>query len=487
MRLADLLAAVPGHVLTGTADVEVTDIIFDSRKAAAGSLFVAVQGARADGNDFVESAVAGGARAVVSEREPADNRPPISWIRVPSVEDALWRLSHRLFGDPSSDLRLIGVTGTNGKTTTTHLIATILNHAQTKCAVAGTLGAKLDGQWVDLGHTTPMANDLARLMRRAVEAGYQAMAMEVSSHSLALHRVDGCRFEVGTYTNLTPEHLDFHSDMDSYFRAKSRLFGELAEQGGKRFVGVIGLDDPYGARMATEVRGRLVTYGRAEGDVRASDVQVSAQRIGLCVETPTGSREIEMPIGGAFNVMNGLAAAATTWAMGVPLDTIASALSRATAAPGRFESVPTGRGFSVIVDYAHSPDALEKLLEACRDLKPARLTVVFGCGGDRDSTKRPRMGGIAATLADRVVVTSDNPRTEDPGAIIESIINGMKPLAKAAVEVEPDRRRAIHLAIQDAQNGELVVIAGKGHEDYQIIGTEKIHMDDRELVREALG
>lgn len=486
MRLADLLEGTPVTRVTGPTDVEITDIVTDSRKASSGSLFVGLKGEHFDGYDFAVSAVAGGARAVAGEREPAGNHPEISWIQVPDAVEAVWRLSHRLYGDPTDKLMLIGVTGTNGKTTTTHLISTILNFAGTKCTSIGTLGAKFGDATLDMGFTTPMADDLVRAFRRCVDEDYQAVAMEVSSHALALRRVDGSRFDAAVYTNLTPEHLDFHKTMDEYFVAKARLFNDLSIAGGKEFVGVINMDDPYGARMATEVRGRLVTYGRNEGDVRVEHLKVSAQNIEFTLIAGTESLRIQMPLGGHFNVSNGLAAAATAWSIGVPLDTIALALANATAAPGRFENVPTGHEFGVIVDYAHSPDALEKLLESCRDLHPDRLTLVFGCGGDRDRTKRPKMGAIASRLADRILVTSDNPRTEEPNSIIEAIVAGIDPNGRAAVEVEPDRRRAIQIALDSARSGELIVIAGKGHEDYQIVGTEKYHFDDREVVREAL-
>jgi len=473
-------------VFGGPEEAEVARISVDSRRVGPGTLFVALRGEHADGHAFIPDAVEGGAIAVVTDRPVPELPDGVAWAQVPDATDALWRMAHSLYADPTARLKVIGVTGTNGKTTTAHLIRVILDHTGIECAYVGTLGAEWRDHRRDLGHTTPFAHDLAELLADAASDGVKAISMEVSSHALALHRADGCRFDVGTYTNLTAEHLDFHLNMNDYYAAKARLFTDLAEAGGKDFVGVINVDDLYGSRLATEVRGRVVTYGRQEGDVRAAGTQVAADSVRFTLETPSGRADVVMPLGGRFNVSNGLAAAATAWAMGLSPDTIASGLAVATPAPGRFESIPTGRGFSVIVDYAHSPDALEKLLEACRELRPKRLTVVFGCGGDRDRTKRPRMGSIAAELADRVIVTSDNPRTEDPDSIIENILAGITPTPAAAVEVEPDRRRAIHRAVQTARDGDLVVIAGKGHEDYQIIGVTKIHLDDRELVREAL-
>ncbi len=476
MHLCDLVPGVASMV-------EVTDLVSDSRRVSPGALFFALPGARVDGNDFVPQAMALGAVAVVSEL-PCPTGFDAAWVQVPDAQEAVWQIAHRFYGDPSSQLRLLGVTGTNGKTTATHLIRAILQEAGSRCALIGTLGANICGEYIDLGHTTPMAHDLARMMRQAVKAGCDSLVMEVSSHALALHRADGCKFDASTYTNLTPEHLDFHQNMDDYFAAKARLFSEFG--GNKDFVGVINLDDLYGPRMATEVRGRLVTFGLNEGDIRCSNVKVTATRIEMRLLTPAGDVDVSLPLGGRFNVQNALAAAATCHSLGLTPSQIAAGLAKSLPAPGRFEGVSTNKGFHVIVDYAHSPDALEKLLEACRDLHPDRLTVVFGCGGDRDATKRPKMGAIAARLADRVVITSDNPRTEDPQKIIDSILTGVAPSAMAAVEVEPDRRQAISRAISGARAGDLVVVAGKGHEDYQITGDTRIHFDDREVVREAL-
>jgi UDP-N-acetylmuramoyl-L-alanyl-D-glutamate--2,6-diaminopimelate ligase len=483
---AELLRDVPAVARGGPPDKPVDRLVTDSRRAGPGSLFVALKGQRHDGHAFIAEALERGAVAVVSDRPIGELPHGTAWAQVAGAADAVWRIARVMYDDPSASLRLIGVTGTNGKTTTAHLIRTILDETGRCCALIGTLGAELGDRRLGFGHTTPMAHDLAYVMAEALREGCDAACMEVSSHALALKRVEGCRFDACTYTNLTPEHLDFHENMEDYYAAKARLFGELAEQGGKPFTGVVNVEDPYGRRLAAEVRGRAVLYGRGDGDVRASEAEVAADSVRFLLETPDGAAMVRMPLGGRFNVSNGLAAAATAWALGISAERIAEALEHATPTPGRFEGVPTGRDFSVIVDYAHTPDALAKLLEACRDLAPSRLTVVFGCGGDRDATKRPTMGAIAAELCDRVVVTSDNPRSEDPDAIIDQILGGIGASVREWALVEPDRRQAIHKAVHSAQPGELVVIAGKGHEDYQILGERRIHFDDREVVREAL-
>jgi UDP-N-acetylmuramoyl-L-alanyl-D-glutamate--2,6-diaminopimelate ligase len=410
-------------------------------------------------------------------------------IFVKNTRQALPVLSAALYRDPSHSLSLIGVTGTNGKTTTTLLIASILRAAGLRTGTIGTLGAELMGEPLDSEHTTPEADQLQALLARMRDAGAQAVAMEVSSHALAQYRVDACAFAGAAFTNLTQDHLDFHGSMEAYFAAKRRLFTEIPAASPKPFFASINLDDPRGEELARAVHGRVITYAvrREDADVRASDVTLTPDRLTFVASDRQGAVAVRLGIGGAFQVYNALAAIGVGIGMGLTLETIADGLSSLTAVPGRFEAVPTGdRGFHVIVDYAHTPDGLENLLTAARRLNPSRLIVVFGCGGNRDRTKRPIMGRLAATLAEIAVVTSDNPRKEDPLTIMEEIRTGMHD-ATAKVLMEPDRKQAIALALDEARAGDIVLIAGKGHEDYQIIGETRYPFDDRKIVRELLG
>lgn len=488
MLFQELLEAVEVCAAGEAANPVIKGITQDSRQVGPGFLFVAVKGFRSDGHEYVDQAIQRGAAAVVLERElqlPAG----IAWARVADTRRALGPLAARFYGNPSTRMKLLGVTGTNGKTTTTNLIISVLNAAGLKAGLIGTIHNRIGERVLPVTHTTPEATDLQQLLARMAEEGVDACAMEVSSHALELHRVGGCEFDLAVFTNLTQDHLDFHRDMDDYLEAKLKLFTGLALPGAKKGpkYAVINADDSYGERFREAAGGRVCTYGvRGPADVRAEDVTVSARGVNFTVRGKWGSYPLQLKLTGLFNVYNALAAFTATAALGVPGEVIKTALEAVSGVPGRFETVDAGQDFTIIVDYAHTPDGLENILITARQIARGRLITVFGCGGDRDRTKRPLMGGIAARYSDYTVLTSDNPRTEEPLQIIKEIETGLKAAGKAEYTVEPDRRKAIRLAAGLARRGDVVVIAGKGHEDYQIIGTNRLPFDDRQEALEAI-
>jgi UDP-N-acetylmuramoyl-L-alanyl-D-glutamate--2,6-diaminopimelate ligase len=486
--LSQLLTSLPKARRLGEGDPEIRGVAYDSRRVGPGDLFACLPGLKTDGYRFLGDAVARGAAAVLLER--ADTGPlPVPALLVPSAREAMAWAAAALHGHPSRRLTLAGVTGTNGKTTTTYLVEAIFRAAGRKTGVIGTLGARIGDRALPGDRTTPEAPDLQALFAEMVAEEVSAAAMEVSSHALAQHRTLGAEFDAGIFTNLTQDHLDFHETMEAYFEAKTILFRDYPAFSAKAFTAVINADDPYGRRLASLSRGRVLTYGVSDpaAQVRATDVRVLPAGISFTLrlgeEAPI---PVQLSLGGHFNVLNALAAAAAGWALGVPAGTIGAALGSLSGVPGRFEAVREGQEFAVIVDYAHTPDGLENVLRAAQALGPARLLLVFGCGGDRDRAKRPIMGALAAEHADIAFVTSDNPRSEDPTAIIADITAGMKPRAGALWVVEPDRRAAIEAALRAAHPGDLVLIAGKGHENYQIFADRTIHFDDREVACEFL-
>ncbi len=459
----------------GAPDVEVSGLAYSSRAVTPGTLFFCVPGFKADGHDFAADAVERGAAALVVERPLGLGVPE---VQVGDVRAATAEIAARFYGDPTAELDVVGITGTNGKTTTTFLVRSILEAADMQCGLLGTVASIVGGRREDVERTTPEAIDLQATFRRMLDAGDRACAMEVSSHALHLHRVDGVHFACRVFTNLTQDHLDFHPTMEEYFAAKRMLF---ERPGGPAIVNV---DDPYGRRLADELDG-VVTFGIASADAtyRATDVRFDTARSTFTLTSPDGEARVEMPLPGLFNVSNALAAIASARALGVPLDTAVAALAHAERVPGRFEPVDEGQDFAVLVDYAHTPDSIENVLRAARDITRGRLHVVFGAGGDRDASKRPLMGRAASELADHVVVTSDNPRSEDPESIVDPVLSG----AGGDAEREVDRRRAIQLAIESARDGDVVVIAGKGHEQGQEFeGGRKEPFDDVTVAREAL-
>jgi UDP-N-acetylmuramyl-tripeptide synthetase len=457
---------------------------YDSRSVAPGDVFVAIHGEKADGHDYLGAARAKGAIAAIVERIVPDE--PIPQIRVERSRRALAILAAEETDHPSRELTMVGVTGTNGKTTSTHLVRAVLERHGERTGVVGTVGYEFAGAVAAAPHTTPEAPDLARLLRSWREAGADAVAMEVSSHALALDRTYGIAFDAGVFTNLTQDHLDFHGTLEAYREAKARLF-RAADRGdrSKPFVGVLNLDDPAGAWLREQGDGSFLTYGRSPAaEVTAEDVQLGPTGTRLRIRHPRGTEPAALRLRGAFNVMNALGAFGACYVLGVPPAVIAEGLGALERVPGRLEPVEAGQPFQVFVDYAHTPDALERALEAVRALDPARLRCVFGCGGDRDRGKRPLMGAAAARLADDVIVTSDNPRSEDPARIVEEILAGAPGAANVRAVV--DRAEAIRDAIAACAPGDALLIAGKGHETYQILGDRTIEFDDRAEARAAL-
>ncbi|MEA2428165.1 MAG: UDP-N-acetylmuramoyl-L-alanyl-D-glutamate--2,6-diaminopimelate ligase [Thermoleophilaceae bacterium] len=456
--------------------MDVSGLAYSSRSVRPGTLFFCVPGFKADGHDFARDAVDRGAVALVVERPLGLGVPE---IQVGDARAEMAEIAARFYGDPTATLKVVGVTGTNGKTTTTFLIRSILEAAGMPTGLFGTVTAVVGGQREEVVRTTPEAVELQGTFRRMLDAGDEAAVMEVSSHALQLRRVDGIHFAARVFTNLTQDHLDFHPTMEDYFAAKRMLF---ERQGGPAIVNV---DDPYGRRLAGEV-GDAVTFGIDSEDAayRATGVEFDTAGSTFTLTVPGGeAKRVQAPLPGHFNVSNALAAIAAARALGVPLDTCARALATAERVPGRFEPVDEGQRFAVLVDYAHTPDSLDNVLRAARGITRNRLHVVFGAGGDRDSGKRPLMGKAASDGADRVIVTSDNPRSEDPDAIVDQVLSG----TTGDAEREVDRRRAIQHAIETAEPGDVVVIAGKGHEQGQEFEDgRKEPFDDVTVAREAL-
>jgi UDP-N-acetylmuramoyl-L-alanyl-D-glutamate--2,6-diaminopimelate ligase len=491
MPTSTLLAALPDKTVLGSLPPTVTGIAYDSRKVAPGELFVAVPGLKQDGRRFVADALGRGAAAVVLEGADVLVGSATGRVIVPSSREALARLADAYFGHPSRALTVVGITGTNGKTTTSFLVDALLRAGGRATGLVGTIEYRIGAETLPAGQTTPEAVELQSLLARMVERGVTAVGMEVSSHALALSRVDGVEFDVAVFTNLTQDHLDFHETLDAYRQAKARLFRLLASGTKPRRVAVVNADDPAGAAMVAGLD--LPTLGFGLGPaaaVRPRRFVSGMDGIRMEAETPAGSIELASALVGEHNVMNLLGAVAVGLALDLDRSVIARALSGVIAVPGRFERVEAGQPFLVAVDYAHTPDALDRLLTTARKLLTGdgRLAVVFGCGGDRDRGKRPLMGAIAARLADRVWVTSDNPRSERPEAIIAEIAAGI-PAAGAGLDRHatiPDRKAAIRAALEWARAGDVVVIAGKGHETYQIIGSEVLSFDDRAQARAVL-
>jgi UDP-N-acetylmuramoyl-L-alanyl-D-glutamate--2,6-diaminopimelate ligase len=477
----------------GRLELPVAGITHDSRAVSAGVVFVAIRGQRADGATFAGEAVRRGAAAVVAET-PAPSGFAVPWIRTPDARLALAELAGIFYGHPSESLTVVGVTGTNGKTTSTYLLAAVLDAAGLPCGRTGTVTVRVGPHPTDerdASHTTPEAPEVQRLLREMLDRGCRACAMEVSSHALVLQRVAGVRFAAAIFTNLTRDHLDFHLDMKQYFAAKRQLF-EMLPAGAPA---VINVDDPWGQELAASLP-RVVTYGiQRPADVRALAIHSTLEGLAFQIETAAGALSIRSPLVGRPNVYNILGVVAAAATLGISPRTIEAGIARLEGVPGRFQlvSAPTD-DVRVVVDYAHTDDALKNLLETARPLTSGRLVTVFGCGGDRDRTKRPLMGAVAARLSDLVVLTSDNPRSEDPQRIIDEIKLGIVPPVDPSAPkrhatpflVNVDRRAAIEQAIRSARAGDLVIIAGKGHEKYQVIGDRTIPFDDVEIAQAAL-
>lgn len=478
MRLQALLKDIEILETNAPMDLEISGVRYSSRDVAAGDLFVAVPGYATDGHKYIPDAVQRGAAVVLCERETPDSVP---WVRVRSSREALSKLGANWYGDPSEKLQVIGVTGTNGKTSVTYLLKALLENAVgAKVGLIGTICNMIGDEVLETERTTPESFELQGLLARMADAGCTHVVMEVSSHALFLHRAANIHFRVGAFTNLTEDHLDFHKTMEAYGKAKAILFRCCDK-------GVFNADDPASHTMIDGSTCSVYTVGvENDADLRAEDVELGADHIEMNVFEGGQRAHIRLSIPGRFTVSNALIALGIARRLGIPLDRAGEALCRAHAVKGRIEIVPTpGKDYTVLIDYAHTPDGLEKVLRSVRDFCKGRLIAVFGCGGDRDRSKRPIMGQIAVQLADLVIVTSDNPRTEEPAAIINDILAGVEG-TKTPYRVEENRRKAIRLAMQLAQKDDVIVLAGKGHETYQIIGTEKTHLDEREEVAAAL-
>ncbi len=473
-----LLDQVIEGAQAGARDVQVTDLAYDNRRVSPGTLFFCVPGFTRDGHDFAPDAIARGAVALVVER-PLDLGAPE--IVVQSVRAAMAPAAAAFYGDPTANLQTVGITGTNGKTTTAFLTRSLLEADSRQTGLLGTVKSVIGGVEHEVQRTTPEAIDLQRTFKAMLDAGDVACAMEVSSHALELHRADAIHFAAAIFTNLTQDHLDFHPTMEDYFNAKRRLFTEAAPG-----AAVINIDDPYGADLANALDKPVTFALDRDASFRARNVETDLSGSRFELETPDGPIQLHSPLRGRFNVYNVLGAFAAARALGVQAQTAASAIETAGQVPGRFQPVDEGQPFAVLVDYAHTPDSLENVLKAARGLAQRRVHVVFGAGGDRDRGKRPLMGEIASRLADRVIVTSDNPRSEDPEAIIDEILVGIGP-AHPEVEHNVDRREAIGQAIAGARRGDVVVIAGKGHEQGQeFAGGRQVAFDDATVAREVL-
>jgi UDP-N-acetylmuramoyl-L-alanyl-D-glutamate--2,6-diaminopimelate ligase len=475
MELDALIGALaPGDVV-GRRAVEIRDLAYDTRAVRDGTLFFCYRGEHADGHDFAAQAVAAGAAALVVER-PLETAAP--QLVVADARAAMAVAADTFFGEPTRELEVAGVTGTNGKTTTAFLLHAVLEAAGRRPGLLGTVEARVGGETRRVVRTTPEAIDLQRTFREMLDAGDRSVALEASSHASELHRLDRVRFHALVFTNLSQDHLDFHGDMETYFQAKRRLFAGAAPP-----PAAVNVADPYGRRLAAELEGAhrapLVTFGLA------ADAEIPPERLEVTtsgIRMRAGGIELESRLRGRFNAENVLGVVAAATLLDIDEDDVAAGVAAVEGVPGRFEAVDEGQPFAVIVDYSHKPGALQSVLEAARELTDGRVLVVFGAGGDRDRGKRPLMGKVAVDYADVVVVTSDNPRSEEPLAIIEDILQG----AGTGVEIDPDRRSAIRRTIDLAEPGDVVVIAGKGHEQGQEVGGEMLPFDDREVAREAL-
>jgi len=484
--LGYILEGLPCDV-TGPRDVPIEDIVFDSRKVKPGALFVAIKGVHQDGHAHVKAAIQSGARAVMVQEDV--RMDSVTIIRVPDTLKALSPIAVRFWGNPSQSLRMIGITGTNGKTTTSYLIEAIFAAAGWATGVMGTINYRFGSSMTPAPNTTPFASELQRFLGQVVEQGGKACVMEVSSHALELGRVEGVDFDTAVFTNLTQDHLDFHKTMDAYAAAKAKLFTSLNPQSAKSFPkqAVINADDPWAEKMVAAARVPIWRY-RLHGpaDLFAKNLICDATGSRFELHSPRGTQPVKSPLLGDYNVMNALAAAGAALSQNVSLEHVVRGLETISGVPGRMERLASPKGFTVVVDYAHTEDALRQVMTALRKLKPRRLVTVFGCGGDRDRTKRPLMGEAAAQLSDDVIVTSDNPRSEDPSRIALDVEVGVRRVRSEGYEIILDRQEAIRKAFSLAQSGDIVLIAGKGHENYQILSDKTISFDDREVAQRLL-
>ena len=474
MKLQDLLKGVAVLESTAAPDTEINEVRYDSRAVRPGDLFVAIRGYATDGHQYIGKALEQGAAAIVCEEAPAG----VPAVVVENARRALAEIAANRFGHPADSMVMLGVTGTNGKTTTTYLVKHMLEDAGHKVGLIGTNQNLIGDEVIETERTTPESYELHALFARMRDAGCTHVIMEVSSHSLVLDRVHGIHFAVGAFTNLTQDHLDFHKTMEEYRRAKALLF-TISDKG------VINLDDPAAGAMLADAKCPCLTFSceKDAADLTAKNLKLHADGVEFVAATKGDLARVKLPIPGHFSAENALTALGIVLQLGMPLADAAKSLATATGVKGRVEVVPTDTDYTVLIDYAHSPDGVENVLRAVRGFAKGRVVALFGCGGDRDRTKRPKMGKIAADLADFCIVTSDNPRTEDPKAIIDDILEGMKG-TKTPMQVIVDRPEAIHWALAHAKKDDIIVLMGKGHETYQEVNHVKHHMDEREIVRD---
>jgi len=484
LKIRDLMQGIDYKLASGSLNDEVKGISYDSRKVKPGDLFICIPGLKIDGHQFAAQAIANGATVIVAEKE-MDLATGTTLLLVADSRKSLPILASNFYQQPSRNLRVVGVTGTNGKTTITHLIQAILEEAGKKTGILGTLYARIDDLEINLGHTTPESLDIEAFMSSVRAKDGQYVVMEVSSHALNLGRVDQIAFDAAVFSNLTQDHLDYHLTMDSYKESKLELFRSVAE--GEDKFAVINADDPYAQDFIAVSGGKQITYGiNQPADVRAINLESNLKGSRFTVVTAQEEFEVNMKLIGLFSVYNALAAISFAIKEGLDTAQIKAALEKLEGVAGRFEQVDCGQDFTVVVDYAHTPDGLENILKTGRQIVENRMIAVFGCGGDRDKTKRPQMGKIAAQYSDFCIVTSDNPRSEEPEAIIDDILPGLNAVENSHYAKIVDRRDAIEHAIRLARKGDLVIIAGKGHENYQLIKDQVLDFDDRQVAREIL-
>ncbi len=478
MKLRELIKNLSIIEMNADAELEISGVSYDSRKTEKGDMFVAIRGFEADGHKFIPKAVENGAAVILCEEKPSCDIP---YVLVSDSRYGLAIVSRDFFGDPASEMTMIGITGTSGKTSSSYLIKHMLeSKLDAKVGLIGTNGNMIGDEFLHTEHTTPESYELHKLFRHMADSGCTHVVMEVSSHSLTLERVAGIHFDVALYTNLSQDHLDFHGTMEEYAAAKRKLFSMCS-------LGCFNLDDAWADFMRDGASCRTMTFSteKNEADLVAKDIRLTADGVRFASVSGDEISMTKLGIPGMFSVYNALGTMSVGLALGLSLADCSDAMSSAKGVKGRLEIVPTGRDFSVVIDYSHKPDALEKVLKTLKPVTRGRLIALFGCGGDRDKLKRPIMGRIAADNADLVVVTSDNPRTEDPDEIIREIVAGMKD-KRTPTKVICDRREAIAWAIDNAALGDVLLLAGKGHEDYQVVGHEKHHMDEREIVADCL-